>query len=114
VLRALEEVQNALVAYGQEKMRRDRLLEAVNASQRAVDLVETQYLSGLTNFQNFLDSQRSLFRQQDELADSSGQVRNNLITLNRALGGGWSPSQAEVTAAAAAGENEPPTNGGDR
>jgi len=114
VLRALEEVQNALVAYGQEKMRRDRLREAVNASQRAVDLVETQYLSGLTNFQNFLDSQRSLFRQQDELADSSGQVRNNLITLNRALGGGWSPSQAEMTAAAAAGETLPPTAGGDR
>ncbi len=114
VLRALEEVQNALVAYGQERMRRDRLLEAVNASQRAVDLVETQYLSGLTNFQNFLDSQRSLFRQQDELAESAGQVRNNLIALNRALGGGWSPSQAEMTAAAAAGETPPPTTGGDR
>ena len=113
VLRALEEAQNALVAYGQEKMRRDRLLEAVNASQRAVDLVETQYLSGLTNFQNFLDSQRSLFRQQDELAESSGQVRNNLIALNRALGGGWSPGQAEVTAAAAEGATPPPV-GGDR
>jgi NodT family efflux transporter outer membrane factor (OMF) lipoprotein len=114
VLRALEEVQNALVAYGQEKMRRDRLLEAVNASQRAVDLVETQYLSGLTNFQNFLDSQRSLFRQQDELAESSGRVRNNLIDLNRALGGGWSPGQAEMTAAAAAGETPPLATGGDR
>ncbi len=114
VLRALEEVQNALVAYGQEKTRRDRLFEAVSASQRAVDLVETQYLSGLTNFQNFLDSQRSLFRQQDELAESAGQVRNNLITLNRALGGGWSPSQAEVTAAAAEGETPPPPVGGDR
>jgi NodT family efflux transporter outer membrane factor (OMF) lipoprotein len=114
VLRALEEVQNALVAYGQEKMRRDRLREAVEASQRAVDLVETQYLSGLTNFQNFLDSQRSLFRQQDELAESSGQVRNNLIDLNRALGGGWSPSQAEITASAAAGETPPPATGGDR
>jgi len=114
VLRALEEVQNALVAYGQEKLRRDRLSDAVDASQRAVNLVETQYLSGLTNFQNFLDSQRSLFRQQDELADSAGQVVNNLITLNRALGGGWSPSQAEMTAAAAAGEVPPPTNGGDR
>jgi multidrug efflux system outer membrane protein len=114
VLRALEEVQNALVAYGQEKVRRDRLQEAVNASQRAVDLVETQYLSGLTNFQNFLDSQRSLFRQQDELASSAGQVRNNLIILNRALGGGWSPGQAEVTATAAAGETQPPTAGGDR
>jgi NodT family efflux transporter outer membrane factor (OMF) lipoprotein len=114
VLRALEEVQNALVAYGQEKMRRDRLREAVNASQRAVDLVETQYLSGLTNFQNFLDSQRSLFRQQDELAESAGQVVKNLIDLNRALGGGWSPSQAEVTAAAANSEITPPPTGGDR
>jgi len=114
VLRALEEVQNALVAYGQEKLRRDRLFDAVAASQRAVNLVETQYLSGLTNFQNFLDSQRSLFRQQDELAASAGQVVNNLITLNRALGGGWSPGQAEITAAAAAGEVPPPTSGGDR
>lgn len=114
VLRALEEVQNALVAYGQEKMRRDRLQEAVNASQRAVNLVETQYLSGLTNFQNFLDSQRSLFRQQDELANSAGQVRNNLINLNRALGGGWSPGQAAVTATAAAGDTQPSTAGGDR
>lgn len=114
VLRALEEVQNSLVAYGQEKTRRDRLFEAVSASQRAVDLVETQYLSGLTNFQNFLDSQRSLFRQQDELAESAGRVRNNLITLNRALGGGWSPSQAEVTAAAAEAETPPPPVGGDK
>ncbi len=79
-----------------------------------MNLVETQYLSGLTNFQNFLDSQRSLFQQQDELADSAGQVVNNLITLNRALGGGWSPGRAEITAAAAAGEVPPPTSGGDR
>ena len=114
VLGALEEVQNALVAYGQEKQRKDRLLEAVHASQRAVDLVETQYVSGLTNFQNFLDAQRSLFRQQDELAQSAGQVVNNLITLNRSLGGGWAPGQAGVTAAAAAGETPPPPVGGDR
>jgi len=79
-----------------------------------VDLVETQYVSGLTNFQNFLDAQRSLFRQQDELAQSAGQVVNNLITLNRSLGGGWAPGQAGVTAAAAAGETPPPPVGGDR
>ena len=114
VLLALEEVQNSLVAYGQEKLRRDRLLEAVEASQRAVNLVETQYLSGLTNFQNFLDAQRSLFRQQDELAESAGQVVNNLITLNKSLGGGWSPARAEVTAAAAEGDIPAPSAGGDR
>jgi NodT family efflux transporter outer membrane factor (OMF) lipoprotein len=113
VLRALEEVQDALVAYGKEKVRRDRLQEAVDASQRAVNLVQTQYLSGLTNFQNFLDSQRSLFQQQDELAASSGQVINNLIDLNRALGGGWSPSQAGSTTVAS-GDAASPAPGGDR
>jgi NodT family efflux transporter outer membrane factor (OMF) lipoprotein len=90
VLIALEEVNNGLVAYDRELVRRDRLREAVDASQRAVDLVRTQYLSGLTNFQNLLDTQRSLFRQQDDLADSEGRVVQNLVFLNRALGGGWS------------------------
>jgi len=113
VLRALEEVQDALVAYGQEKVRRDRLEEAVDASQRAVNLVRTQYLSGLTNFQNYLDSQRSLFQQQDELAASSGQVINYLIDLNRALGGGWSPSRAETMNTAAVDVNAAAA-GGDR
>ena len=89
ILLALEEVEDALVAYDRERTRRDRLTEAVSASQRAVDLVRTQYLSGLTNFQNLLDTQRSLFQQQDLLADSEGLVVQNLIVLNRALGGGW-------------------------
>ncbi len=90
ILNALEEVTDAMVSYERERQRRDRLQEAADASQRSVDLVRTQYVSGLTNFQNVLDSQRSLFRQQDQLADSDGRVIKNLIDLNRALGGGWS------------------------
>ncbi len=90
ILLAFEEVETAMVAYDRERLRRARLEEAANASQRAVDLVRTQYISGLTNFQNLLDTQRSLFQQQDELAASEGQVVQNLIALNRALGGGWS------------------------
>jgi multidrug efflux system outer membrane protein len=90
ILLALEEVEDALVAYDRERVRRERLREAADASQRAVDLVRTQYISGLTNFQNVLDTQRSLFQQQDLLAESEGRVVQNLIALNRALGGGWS------------------------
>jgi NodT family efflux transporter outer membrane factor (OMF) lipoprotein len=89
VLDALEEVENALVAYAQERTRRERLARAVAASQRSVELVRTQYLAGLTNFQNVLDSQRSLTDQQDRLAESEGLVINNLIALYQALGGGW-------------------------
>ena len=101
VLLALEEVESSLVAYQREIERRERLGVAVDASQRAVDLVRTQYIAGLTNFQNLLDTQRSLFQQQDLLAQSEGQVVLNLIFLNRALGGGWSlddPVPDEVVA----------------
>ena len=98
VLDALEEVSNGLVAYDRELIRRDRLRAAADASQRAVSLVRTQYVSGLTNFQNLLDTQRSLFQQQDQLADSEGRVVLNLVFLNRALGGGWSlPSDEPET-----------------
>jgi NodT family efflux transporter outer membrane factor (OMF) lipoprotein len=90
VLNALAEVENALVALRQEEIRRERLATAVEASQQSVKLVHTQYISGLTDFQSYLDAQRSLTGQQDSFAVSQGQAVANLIRLNRALGGGWS------------------------
>jgi NodT family efflux transporter outer membrane factor (OMF) lipoprotein len=93
VLRALEEVENSLYAYGEELSRRDHLRDTVDATERSLDLVMTQYRSGLTNFQNVLDTQRSLLTRQDELAASEGQVTQNLIGLYRALGGGWDPEE---------------------
>jgi NodT family efflux transporter outer membrane factor (OMF) lipoprotein len=91
VLRALEEVENAVVAYAQESERRDALDRAVEASRKAVELVNTLYKNGLTDFQNVLDSERSLFEQEDQLALSEGVVTQNLIAIYKALGGGWAP-----------------------
>jgi len=91
VLFALDEVESTLVAYEREKERRHRLAEAVDASERTVELVRTQYMSGLTDFLNLLDAQRTLATQQDSWAESEGRVVQNLIALNRALGGGWGP-----------------------
>jgi len=90
VLQALAEVENTLVALRQEEIRRDLLKIAVEASQESVELVHTQYLEGLTDFQSYLDAQRVLFEQQDQMAKSRGLVITNLVNLNRALGGGWS------------------------
>ncbi len=100
VLVALEDVENSMIAYFKELERRDRLTEAVDAAQRSVDLVRTQYLAGLTNFQNVLDSQRSLFRFQDQLAESEGLAVQNLIVLYRSLGGGWDVETQAVPAEA--------------
>ncbi len=100
VLDALEEVENSMVAYVQENDRRDALARAVTAADEAVKLVNTLYRTGLTNFQNVLDTERDLFEQQDEYATSEGQVTQNLIAIYRALGGGWEPRAAAPAVAA--------------
>jgi NodT family efflux transporter outer membrane factor (OMF) lipoprotein len=91
VLGALNEVENALVAYAQEQDRRKALAEGTAAAERALTLAQDQYGSGLIDFQVVLDAQRSLFLLQDQLAESEGQVTSNLVRLYKALGGGWTP-----------------------
>jgi multidrug efflux system outer membrane protein len=89
VLQAAEEVDNFLVAYANEKRRLSRLVQAVEASQRATELSRQRYVLGKENFQRVLDSQRSLVSSQDQLVVSRSNVAANLIGLYRALGGGW-------------------------
>ena len=89
VLNALEEVQNALVNYAQEQERRDRLNEAAQQSQLAVDLATEQYKAGLTDFLAVLDAQRELYADEDQAVQSQTSVATNVIALYRALGGGW-------------------------
>ena len=86
---ALEEVENALVAYAEEQNRKQALTEATDAAQKSADLARNQYSSGLIDFQSVLDAERSLLTFQDQLAQSRGQVTSNLISLYKALGGGW-------------------------
>lgn len=94
VLGALEEVENALVVYGQEQLRREHLLAAVDAASQAEVLSRNQYDTGLVDFTTVLEAQRSLLSFEDQLAVSDGTVTSNLIRLYKALGGGWISSAA--------------------
>jgi outer membrane protein, multidrug efflux system len=89
VLKALEEVENALVAYAGEQRRRNALKEATGAARHAADLANDKYMAGLIDFSDVLDAHRSLLSFQDQLAQSDGAVTSNLITIYKALGGGW-------------------------
>lgn len=92
VLYAIEEVQNSLTAYLQESIKYKHLEDSAKAAQEAVILVKDLYENGLTDFQNVLDSQRTLFAQQDKLTLSRGQKLIDLISVYKALGGGWQPN----------------------
>ena len=96
ILGALEEVENALVAYAGEQQRRDDLRKATRAAQKTVELAQHKYQAGLTDFSNVLDGQRSLLSFEDQLAQSDGAVTSNLVRLYKALGGGWTSLTPDV------------------
>jgi NodT family efflux transporter outer membrane factor (OMF) lipoprotein len=96
VLEAYAEVENSIVSYNTQNKRYQYLFEAVTASKEAVNLVLVQYNTGITDFQNVLDTERSLFRQQNNLIESEAQIVVDLILLYKALGGGWEIPEATI------------------
>jgi NodT family efflux transporter outer membrane factor (OMF) lipoprotein len=89
VLTALKDVENALVGLVQEQQRLQDLNRAMQASERAMALAQNQFKSGLIDFQNVQQTQRSLLSLQDQYASSQGQITTYMISLYKALGGGW-------------------------
>ncbi|MHC4454626.1 MAG: TolC family protein [Planctomycetota bacterium] len=94
VLKALEDVENAVVSYIQEDTRRGALERSVTAARKSTELVKTLYVNGLTDFQNVQEMERFQFVQEDRYAESEGKVTQNLIRIYRSLGGGW---DSEIT-----------------
>jgi NodT family efflux transporter outer membrane factor (OMF) lipoprotein len=87
VLLAVEESENAMTRFVREQSRRESLARAAVQADRAVELAQTQYREGLSDFQAVLDSQRIVAALEDDLAVSDAAVSANLIALHKALGG---------------------------
>jgi len=94
VLTGFEDVENALLAYAKEQTRNIALKEAVERSRNSLQISHQLYTNGLTSFINVLDAERSLYQTQDNLVQSDQTVTQNLISLYKALGGGWEEQQA--------------------
>lgn len=93
VLTALQDVENALVAYSNEREHRTSLAEAVAGNRKAVELSTKLYTLGETDFLNVLNAQRSLFATEDALVQSETNLSTDLVALYKALGGGWDEAQ---------------------
>ena len=96
LLRAQEEVENALVAYAKEQLSQESIAKASAAAEQAELLANGQYQAGLVNYSNVLDAQRALLLLRDELVQSKGAVTANLVRLYKAFGGGWEPAQLKA------------------
>ena len=89
VLNAAREVDDAAAGFARTGAQIVLLVDGVKAARRSLDIASFQYREGLTDFQRVLDSQRSLYSQQELLATSQGSLAQNLIALYKAMGGGW-------------------------
>jgi NodT family efflux transporter outer membrane factor (OMF) lipoprotein len=89
VLTALEDVENAIVALAQERIRNGRLASSVRHYRDSAALARTLYQSGSTSFLELLEAERSLYTAEDALIQSRVSIATDYIALNKALGGGW-------------------------
>ena len=94
VLRAAREVDDAAVGFARTGETIPLLTESVKAAQRSLDIANLQYQEGLVDFQRVLESQRTLFIQQDTLVSSKGSLAQTLVALYKAMGGGWEQARS--------------------
>lgn len=89
VLKAQQEVEDALVAFLRSQVRARYLGESTAAARRSFDLAVLQYREGVTDFTTVLTAQQALLSEQDNLASTLGDISRSLVGVYRALGGGW-------------------------
>ncbi|WP_243361015.1 efflux transporter outer membrane subunit [Fundidesulfovibrio terrae] len=95
-LTALEDVENALTALASEQETKRMLALAVRANEEALALARERYSKGLTSFLDVLSSEKSLYEAQDSLCKSSANELTDLVSLYKALGGGWNAAETAV------------------
>ena len=94
ILTSLEDVENALLALRSARERQAQFTIALDAANNSAILARIQYRSGLTDFQQLLEAERSLLSARDGLVGSRGDEALALVQLYRSLGGGWDAEAA--------------------
>jgi len=110
VLRAFQEVEDALVGirtYRDETLARQQQKEAAVS---AAGLSRARYDGGVTSYLEVLESERSLFRAELLASSVKREQLVSVVLLYKALGGGW-VTDAEIEAAGSALKaNTPPAS----
>jgi multidrug efflux system outer membrane protein len=105
VLKAMEEVENALAAVNRDARTIASAKAAARSYREAVTMAVRRYGQGENSLFEVLDVQRSLSSAEADLADAVRTAALNHVELNRAIGSGYlaepvakPPGEAEVAA----------------
>ncbi len=97
VLTALEDVQNAIVSLNKSRARAASLAESVSGYRQAAKYSRDLLAAGESDLFDVLDADRSLYSAQEQLIQANADIATSYVSLNKALGGGWS-GPIDVTA----------------
>ncbi|MDZ3991617.1 TolC family protein [Pseudomonas sp. Teo4] len=91
VLLALEESANAFSDYGKRQQRLLSLIRQSEASRKAADLASVRYREGTVDYLVLLDAERERLSAEDAQAQGEVELYRGIVSIYKALGGGWQP-----------------------
>lgn len=89
IIEALADVESALAAISGCNDQTERSAELVQTNDRVAQMTRALYDSGMSDYFDLLDAERSLYDSQMQLIDLVAQQYINYVALFKALGGGW-------------------------
>lgn len=89
VLRAFREVESSLVAVDRSRARVEDLKRLSASARQAADIARRDYQRGILDQLTVLDAQRQANRADMLLTEGQMAAAVNVVTLYKALGGGW-------------------------
>ncbi len=94
VQEAFREVSDGLIAYERTREYRMHLEERTQAHRGATELAKIRYEGGVTSYLEVLYNEQELFSSELALAEARLRELLSVVTLYRALGGGWRTDEA--------------------
>jgi NodT family efflux transporter outer membrane factor (OMF) lipoprotein len=89
VLKAQREVEDGLSATLQSRAQAGYLRKAAEAARGALEIALLEYQQGTRDFTTVLTAEQNLFAAENNLAQATGNAATGLVSVYRALGGGW-------------------------
>ncbi|MGE5387818.1 MAG: efflux transporter outer membrane subunit [Hyphomicrobiales bacterium] len=89
VLKAQEEVENGIATYLLSASEASYLRRSVSEAQGALHIAMLEYQQGTRDFTTVLTAEQNLYQAENNLAVATGNISSGLVSLYRALGGGW-------------------------
>ncbi|RLJ38115.1 efflux transporter outer membrane subunit [Acidovorax sp. 106] len=96
VLRATEDVENALVSLSRRREQASLLAEGAQSLQRARDASGAAYDKGVVSLIEVLQADESLLNVLDAQVQAHTESTRSSVAIFRAVGGGWAPEQPPV------------------